>query len=200
MRARVGVLPVVLLIAATVMVGPIASAQEAPPTLADVAGDWYRHGFVLTIAPDGSATASWRVYQWCTDPAVAGACDRSENSQIINGGQAELAFTSVDLPADPRDWTPSALAPISRQPVFRAVTLPIASGVVLSSTHEARLRVGPIRLVRLHHDTATLVQDDGESTGSDGFLVCKPRPGDAVRPEHRTPEQAEARTYRACGA
>jgi hypothetical protein len=57
------------------------AGQPAAPTVADFAGDWNHHGFVLSVQPDGSAEAIWRTYQ---DPAEAPA------------GHALLTFDRVD--------------------------------------------------------------------------------------------------------
>src|SRR5439155_12253220 len=51
-------------------------------------GTWYGHGRGVTIGQDGSGTASWRTYRWCTDSPPP--CDYSMGNEIISGGQAEF--------------------------------------------------------------------------------------------------------------
>lgn len=63
-------------------------------SLADFAGTWERHGFVLLIGPDGSAYASWRVYRWCDEPGD-GPCDDIRGDQIRPGGIATGTFERV---------------------------------------------------------------------------------------------------------
>ena len=48
----------------------------------------------LTVTVSGEATASWRVYKWCSDDPTP-PCDEVVDSQIINGGQATIVFTEV---------------------------------------------------------------------------------------------------------
>ena len=87
--------------------------------LAPFTGSWIKHGFSLTVQPDGTAQASWRVYSWC-GPGVAQPCDQIVNNQIIDGGTATAQFTRV--------------------------TLAVAYGTVAQSTDTATLTVGPVTL------------------------------------------------------
>jgi hypothetical protein len=56
---------------------------------------WGAHGIGLSVAGDGQATASWRVYRWC-GPGVLLPCDSMEGDFIVNGGQVAMMFTEVD--------------------------------------------------------------------------------------------------------
>jgi hypothetical protein len=81
-------------LAALLAISPPVRAQSEPEELSLTAfvGDWSRHGVVLSVADDGSATALWRIYEWC-GPGVTQPCDRLEGNRLIAGGRAELVFT-----------------------------------------------------------------------------------------------------------
>jgi hypothetical protein len=173
---------------------PSPSAMQvsaAPASLADFAGDWWHHGFGLTVNPDGTADASWRTYAWC-GPGIVGPCDRIENDTILDGGHAMLAFTAADVASAPRDWSIEGLAdaPI----VFLGVQLPIAHGEVVSSTDPRLLHTGPIDLAMLPYDTGTLTQSAID------LLLCRPSDIDGISVDDMTPAQREAYDHRACGA
>jgi hypothetical protein len=99
----------------------VASAQETSEDEApfvSVAGDWSRHGFLMRVLQDGTAHASWRVYQWC-GPGVPEPCDRVQGNFLISGGQADVVFASggdgeVAWSTDPAmlDVGPLTLTPI----------------------------------------------------------------------------------------
>lgn len=61
---------------------PAQAAEAAPLTFADFVGSWHRHGYVLTIYPDGSAVAAWRTYDGDLPEAP--------------GGHASITFTRVE--------------------------------------------------------------------------------------------------------
>jgi hypothetical protein len=159
--------------------------------MSDFAGDWWRHGFNLTINSDGSANATWRTYHWCSD-SIPGACDRIDGNTITNGGYATLSFTGGGLPNRPRDWQPDAFA--RDKPIFSAVQLPIAHGSVLTSTDPSRLHIGLIDLALLPYETGALTQD------GDGVLICRPTTIEGININDMTPAQREAFDHRACGA
>jgi hypothetical protein len=59
------------------------------------AGTWTIHGAQVIIVADGSGTADWRVYTWCSDNPTP-PCDNLNNNQIIDGGHAAFHLTSVN--------------------------------------------------------------------------------------------------------
>jgi len=76
---------------------PPTQAPPPPPAAPDFgpfAQTWGRHGFFITVAANGEATAKWRVYKWCSDDPTP-PCDDMVDSQIISGGQATIVFTEV---------------------------------------------------------------------------------------------------------
>ena len=85
---------VVLLLTATL---PIGHAQQttSADTFAHFTGTWTRHGFGLTIEPNGSARAMWRTYQWC-GPDVPEPCDSMQGKLIVSGGLATFTFGRVE--------------------------------------------------------------------------------------------------------
>ncbi len=90
--------PVRILLAATASLAIAASlfagAGSARPAHAannPFTGSWGRHGFTLNVAGDGSASATWRVYSWCSDDPTP-PCDDLRGNQIVPGGQAQLDF------------------------------------------------------------------------------------------------------------
>jgi hypothetical protein len=73
---------------------------------------WGAHGIGLSVAADGQAIASWRVYRWC-GPGVLPPCDSMDGNFIINGGNAAMMFTAVEgdtargqvrATTDPNGW------------------------------------------------------------------------------------------------
>ena len=76
---------------------PVATAATEPPQAPDFtafAGDWGRHGFGMTVAASGEATATWRTYKWCSDDPTP-PCDAMVDSDIISGGHATFVFDRV---------------------------------------------------------------------------------------------------------
>jgi hypothetical protein len=73
---------------------PSPTPQPAAPDFGPFAKTWGRHGFGITISTSGEATATWRVYKWCSDDPTP-PCDDMVDSQIISGGQATIVFTEV---------------------------------------------------------------------------------------------------------
>jgi hypothetical protein len=112
------------------------AAQDAP--FAPISGLWDRHGFGITVNDDGSATATWRVYQWC-GPGVADPCDRIVNNRIISGGHAEISFAGPD--------DSGAFA-----------------GEVTDTSDPELLDVGPLTLTPQPYDMAMLEQGDRQLT------------------------------------
>jgi hypothetical protein len=68
--------------------------EAQPPDFSPFAKNWGRHGFGMTVTASGEATASWRVYKWCSDDPTP-PCDDMTDSEIHNGGQATLIFDSA---------------------------------------------------------------------------------------------------------
>jgi hypothetical protein len=73
---------------------PSPTLQPAAPDFSPFAKTWGRHGFGITVSTSGEATATWRVYKWCSDDPTP-PCDDMVDSQIISGGQATIVFTEV---------------------------------------------------------------------------------------------------------
>ncbi|TET98793.1 MAG: hypothetical protein E3J29_03325 [Dehalococcoidia bacterium] len=71
---------------------PIGS--PAPPDFSPFAKGWGRHGFGMTVTASGEATATWRVYKWCSDDPMP-PCDAMVENEIVYGGRATIVFTRV---------------------------------------------------------------------------------------------------------
>jgi hypothetical protein len=56
-------------------------------------GDWWHHGFLLTIRDKQLATAQWRTYEWRCDQQTRRPCDRIAGDVINDGGIAQLVFS-----------------------------------------------------------------------------------------------------------
>jgi len=111
--------------------GP-GTTPVTPPSFAAFAGGWSRRGFGLTIGSDGTGTATWRIYRWCSDDPTP-ACDSMEGDAIVPGGRATLAFTSTAGGA-------------------------VATGQVTESNDEQTLAAGPVNLLLLQYGVAVLSQ------------------------------------------
>lgn len=81
---------------------PPSTAVPAPATTVDVAagladlglvGTWYHHGLDLTIRPDGSGTANWRMYRTCSEGPPP--CDQIVGNEILDGGHATFSVRPV---------------------------------------------------------------------------------------------------------
>jgi hypothetical protein len=74
---------------------PSPTPPETPsPDFSSFVGDWGRHGFGMTISASGEATATWRIYKWCSDDPTP-PCDEMTDSNIVNGGRATVVFDRV---------------------------------------------------------------------------------------------------------
>src|SRR5712692_699353 len=62
----------------------LAPTGPESTTFARFAGAWVRRGFRLDMTPGGTATATWRVYQYC-DPGVPAPCDSFQDNVIVAG-------------------------------------------------------------------------------------------------------------------
>jgi hypothetical protein len=62
-------------------------------------GQWSRHGLVVIIKADGTGTASWRIYRFCSDNP-APPCDAVQGNEIIDGGQAAFTIVAKPRPVD----------------------------------------------------------------------------------------------------
>jgi hypothetical protein len=51
-----------------------------------VGDQWFAHSFAVTIHADGSGSALWRTYRWCSESPKP--CDRMRGNEIISGGRA----------------------------------------------------------------------------------------------------------------
>ncbi len=107
-----------------------AGAQEAD--FGAFVGLWTRHGFGVRIESDGSGTAGWRIYRWCSDDPTP-PCDTIEMSLITSGGRAALVFFEVD-----------------EETIY---------GEVIESTDPETLAPGPVALMLLPYGMALLIQD-----------------------------------------
>ena len=68
--------------------------ETLPPDFSPFAKQWARHGFGMTVTISGEATATWRVYKWCSDDPTP-PCDDITDSQITSGGRATIVFDRV---------------------------------------------------------------------------------------------------------
>jgi hypothetical protein len=85
---------------ATVASPPTPTAVPQPsatpaPDFTPFAQDWGHHGFGITVTASGEATATWRVYKWCSDDPTP-PCDNMIGNEIISGGHATIVFDRVD--------------------------------------------------------------------------------------------------------
>ena len=69
-------------------------AVTPSPDFSPFAKQWGRHGFGMTVAISGEATATWRVYKWCSDDPTP-PCDDMTDSEITSGGHATIVFDRV---------------------------------------------------------------------------------------------------------
>ena len=68
---------------------PASSSGDMSPFI----GDWWKHGFGLTISPNGRGVAEWRIYTSCSETGGREPCDRIVNNIIIGGGRAFIQFS-----------------------------------------------------------------------------------------------------------
>jgi hypothetical protein len=125
-----------------------ASAQEAE-VFRDFAGEWVKHGFLLTVHPNGYAQASWRTYRWCHEPG-SGPCDYIGSDRIVDGGAANMYFDRLYSNANL----------IFDQVYFSGPTM---TGQVMSTTHATILRLGPVAMVLGAYGLAVIGQPDEEA-------------------------------------
>ena len=130
---------------------PRAAASSTPqpsrtpsPDFSPFAKEWGRHGFGVTVAAGGEATATWRVYKWCSDDPTP-PCDDMVDSEITSGGHATL--------------------------VFDRVVGETAYGLVQGSTDEATLS-GNVSLTLQPYDMASLESLDRPE--SEPIVLCGP--------------------------
>jgi hypothetical protein len=128
---------------------PVPAAAAPSRSVADFAGGWGRHGFGMTINPDGSGEAGWRVYQWCTDTGGKQPCDGVNGQSIVSGGMASLLFDHVE-----------------------GATL---VGTVSGSTDPATLPNGAIRLTERDYGIAEVVKAVPSAPGDPPMTLCGPR-------------------------
>jgi hypothetical protein len=48
----------------------------------------------MTVSASGEATATWRIYKWCSDDPTP-PCDDMTDSEITSGGHATIIFDRV---------------------------------------------------------------------------------------------------------
>jgi hypothetical protein len=128
---------------------PAVAAVAPARSVADFAGGWGRHGLGMTIKPDGSGDASWRVYQWCKDTGGKQPCDGMNSQSIVPGGMAALLFDHVE-----------------------GATL---VGTVSGSTDPATLPNGPIRLTERDYGIGEVVKAVPSAPGDPPMTLCGPR-------------------------
>lgn len=80
--------------ASIAVVGPRA-LPAGQPDFSAFAGGWVRHGFGFGLHADGTATMSFRVYQWCSEDPTP-PCDVILGNAIYDGGHGTLTFTEID--------------------------------------------------------------------------------------------------------
>jgi len=73
---------------------PPKPTEQPLPDFSPFAQGWGRHGFGMTVTASGEATASWRVYKWCSDDPTP-PCDDMTDSEIHDGGHATLLFDRI---------------------------------------------------------------------------------------------------------
>jgi len=73
---------------------PRPVAPPTPPDFSPFLGSWGRHGFGIAVTASGEATATWRVYKWCSDDPTP-PCDDMTDSEITSGGRATIVFDRV---------------------------------------------------------------------------------------------------------
>jgi hypothetical protein len=73
---------------------PPLPTETAPPDFSSFVGDWGRHGFGIMVSASGEASATWRIYKWCSDDPTP-PCDDMTDSNIVNGGRATIVFDRV---------------------------------------------------------------------------------------------------------
>jgi hypothetical protein len=110
------------------------ASSQTEGDYAAFARQWSRQGFTVTIAADGSGSADWRTYRWCSDDPTP-PCDRiADDGQITSGGHATLMATRVD-----------------------GTTL---FGEVVDTTDQWTLNAGPFNLKVQPYDLALLSQGE----------------------------------------
>lgn len=70
----------------------LLAATRPLPLAADsrFIGLWQSHSFTLAVEPNGTGTAAWRTYRWCS--SAAPPCDDLRASRITPGGRAALVL------------------------------------------------------------------------------------------------------------
>src|SRR5262245_33854173 len=101
MRAGIAIVAAFAIIAVAA-VAANAQKQSPPPApqphllgVGAFVGGWGHHGAWLTIQPDGTGHASWRIYQWCSDDPTP-PCDAVSSDEIVDGGHADFRITAVN--------------------------------------------------------------------------------------------------------
>src|SRR5438094_146511 len=98
MRTRlVAIIATMVIAAGSFVIGRVtapSSQTSLARALRPFAGPWYWHGQGVQIRSDGTGTATWRVYTWCTE-SPAPACDGLVGHAIIDGGNAAFVLTAV---------------------------------------------------------------------------------------------------------
>ena len=119
-------------------------AVTPSPDFSPFAEQWGHHGFGITVTASGEATATWRVYKWCSDDPTP-PCDAMNDSEIVNGGHATI--------------------------ILDRVVGETAYGLVRDSTDELTLS-GSVSLTLQPYDMASLETVD--HPGSEPIVLCGP--------------------------
>jgi hypothetical protein len=70
-----------------------AATASAAGGMGPFTGQRVRHGFGLTILPDGRGDAEWRLHRWSHETGGREPCDRIVGGRIIGGGRARMDFS-----------------------------------------------------------------------------------------------------------
>jgi hypothetical protein len=106
--------------------GSQASSPPSPPSFARFAHHWQRHGLTVEIARDGSLTATWRTYRFCSEASPP--CDEMQDDVITDGGRGTG--------------------------VLRRVSGATATGEVTSTNDASTWPQGPLSITLGEYDTA----------------------------------------------
>ena len=136
-------------------VAPAEAARTwtaAEPALAAFAGRWQSHSFLLEIDAQGSGTAAWRTYRWCS--GAPPPCDEMRDNLITPGGRATFVVHDAG-----EQW--------------------VDIGVVESSDPSS-VPLGPARLVLVEDGRLRLIVEPTAGTvGARGLAINLCRPGAA---------------------
>jgi len=124
----------------------VEQPSEPAPNFEEFSGGWWKHGFDVTINPNGWGEASWRTYNSCDGARTDAACDRVEGNTIYRGGFAVLHLDRVESST--------------------------AFGTVMHSTDEVTLPNGAFRLTLREYGLADLAATDSVDRPIESIGLC----------------------------